>query len=396
VTRTEDRLTDALGAVAARIPDESLPPLTASRRPTALRWERAARWLVPVAVAAAVLAVIAGVALVVPGIGSAGPFADLGTRSSPPPYYVSVDDSDRIVVHSTASGAMTDAIPQPRWLSGGNFVDTAIAASESGRTFVAAMNDWDSLRTRLYRFSLTSDGKISGLTALPAKIHGMTGLSAALSPDGSELALAGVPDLTTGVLPSDGPPRIQVVNLKTGRVRSWSLPSRPADDYLVQDPAWSAGGRELRFLVSFCSLGRVVEDNVGGCTADGAAGHEWVLPVPAGHAPLGRGRSTATLPGGTSQAVPVPGNELVVSRVTRAGVVVARYSMTGELIRTLYRGNRGTADFSAAYLSVDVSGRYVILTEDRSSVFGWVIGGRLRTLGTRGPFGFDEMLATAW
>ena len=94
--------------------------------------------------------------------------------------------------------------------------------------------------------------------------------------------------------------------------------------------------------------------------------------------------------------MPVPGNELVVSRVTRAGVVVARYSMTGELIRTLYRGNRGKADFSAAYLSVDPSGRFVILTEDRSSVFGWVGGGRLRRLSTRGPFGFDEMLSTAW
>lgn len=119
MTRTEDPLIDALGAVAGRIPDDSLPPLTASRRPAALRWERAARWLIPVAVAAAVFAVVA-VAVVVPGIGSAGPFADLGTRTSPPQYYLSVDDSDRIVVHSTAAGAMTTFYRNP----GGSAVAT--------------------------------------------------------------------------------------------------------------------------------------------------------------------------------------------------------------------------------------------------------------------------------
>jgi hypothetical protein len=394
VTRTEDRLTDALGAVAERIPDDSLPPLSASRRPAALRWERAARWLVPVSVAAAVLAVVGGVALVVPGIGSAGPFADLGTRSSPPPYYVSVDDSDRIVVHSTSSGAMTDAIPQPGWLSGGNSVDTAIVASKSGRTFVAAMNDWDTQRTRLYRFSLTSAGKIAGLSAPRMSAPGLTRLSAALSPDGSEVALAGVPDAGTIGLESAGPPRVLLVSLKTGHVRTWTMPAKPGGNYLIQDPSWSADGRALYFLADYCRGGRVPNANAV-CSYNWPVGREWMLPVPAGGTTLGRARSTAKLPAGTSQAMPVPGNELVAFSATNQNIVVGRYTMSGRRIRVLYRG-RPRPELGSAYLSTDASGRYVIVNEDRSTVFGWVSGGRIHDLSTRWQFGFDEMLSTAW
>ena len=395
MTRTEDRLTDALGAVAERIPDDSLPPLSASRRPAALRWERAARWLVPVAVAAAVLAVIAGVALVVPGIGSAGPFADLGTRSSPPPYYVSVDWNDRIIVHSTTTGAITDTVPA-RWDSG-DYVGAAVAATRSGRTFIVAVNDWSTVQTRLLRFTLTSAGQVTGLSAPRIRVPGLTRVSAAISPDGSEVALAGVPDADNASQESTGPPKVLLVSLKTGHVRSWTLPARSGGAYLIQDPSWSADGRALYFLADYCRGGRGGADpNANAvCSYNWPVGREWMIPVPGGGAALGRARSTAKLPAGTSQALPVPGNELVAFSASNQNIVVGRYTMSGRLIRVLYQ-SRPRPELGSANLSTDASGRYVIVNEDRSTVFGWVSGGRIHDLSTRWQFGFDEMLSTAW
>jgi hypothetical protein len=106
-------------------------------------------------------------------------------------------------------------------------------------------------------------------------------------------------------------------------------------------------------------------------------------------------RSVVALPPGTSQAVPVPGQAIIAFSANDRDVVVGRYTMSGRLVSVLYRAPTRSGPESA-YLSVDPSGRYVILSEDQSSVFGWLRGGKLGKLGTKGPLGFDEMLASAW
>jgi hypothetical protein len=393
VTRTEERLADALQAVASQITDDSLALAADPDQVAPGRFRRipARRWLVPVTSAAAVLAVIA-FAVVVPRIGSAGPFADAGSRNSPP-YYVSVDWNDQIIVHSTVTGQITGRIPQPDWDGGGNFADTAVARGNGGQ-FVVAMNDWSALRTRIYRFSLTSSGQIEGLTQLAIRVPGLTELSAALSPDGSEVALAGVPDAPTSELESAGPPHLLVVNLRSGAVRTWASTPEPGGSYRIQDPSWSATGQALRFLLEYCRGGRADGINAT-CPDNWPAAHEWMINVPRGTGPLGPARSTAALPPGTSQAVPVSGPAIVAFSVNDRYVVVGRYTISGKLVSVLYRAP--TPDYlESAYLSVDASGRYVILNEDRSSVFGWIRRGRLVQLSTKGQLGVDELVSSAW
>jgi hypothetical protein len=394
VTRTEERLADALQAVASQITDDSLALAADPDQVAPGRFRRipAGRWLVPVSSAAAVLAVIA-FAVVVPRIGSAGPFADAGSRNSPPPFYVSVDVNDQIIVHSTATGQITGRIPQPEWDGGGNFTDAAVASGNGGQ-FVVAMNDWSALRTRIYSFGLTSSGQIEGLTQLAIRVPGLTELSAALSPDGSGVALAGVPDAARSVSESAGPPHLLVVNLRSGAVRTWASTPEPGGSYRIEDPAWSARGRAVRFLLEYCRGGRAAGINAT-CPDNWPAAQEWTIGVPRGTGPLGPARSIAALPPGTSQAAPIAGPAIVAFSVNDRYVVVGRYTMSGRLVSVLYRA--ATPDYlESAYLSVDASGRYVILNEGRSSVFGWLRRGRLVQLSTKGQLGFDELLSSAW
>jgi hypothetical protein len=400
VTRTEDRLTDALAAVASRIPEDSLHPLVAEGRSRAGggRWAWHTRWLTPTLAAAAVLLVVA-LAVVIPGISPARPFTDSGTGNSPPPFYVSVDWNDQILVHSTSTGHITAITPKPLWNNSGDFADTAVAAQPSGRMFAVAMNDWDGNRTRIFTFSLTSSGQISGLAARSIRVPGLTSLSAALSPDGNELALAGIADTQPSAAAGAtvaGPPRLLVVNLRTGHVDTWAGPARSGSDDLIQDPTWSASGRALYFLVTRCRGGRLDGAANAVCPYNWPAGEEWVAVVPPGADSLTPQR-IAALPAGTSQAVAVPGPALIVLSVGRSArrMTIGLYAVGGKLLGTLYSGTPDTG-LESAHLSVDGSGRYVILNEDRSTVLGWISHGKLHKLSTRGPFGRDELLSNAW
>ena len=390
----EERLADALAAVASRIPDESLRPLRAVdgfRAAAGRRCLRQTRWLAPIAAAAAVLVVLA-LAVLVPRGRTAGQFANAGTASAPPPFYVSVDANDQILVHSTSTGEITAMTDQPSWLGGGGLSDTAVAASPSGPAFAAAMNDWDSHRTRIYTFSVTSSGQIEDLVASTIRVPGLTMLSAALSPDGSELALAGVADGRPPCCNSaDGPPKLLVVNLRTGHLRTWTGPARSGSDDLIQNPAWS-GNRALYFLVTHCR-GRADGLNAT-CSHAPPTGQEWAAAVHSGAAGLTVHRTAARFPAWTSQAVPVPGPALIVLTAAKT-LTIDQYTADGTLIRTLYRGRRDS-DLQTAHLSVDDTGRYVILNEDSSTVFGWISNGKLHKLSTRGPHGSDELLSTAW
>jgi hypothetical protein len=401
VTRTEYRLTDALAAVASRIPEDSLHPLVAERpsRASGRRWAWHTRWLPSALAAAAVLLVIA-LAVAIPGVGAGRPFTDSGTGSSPPPFYVSVDWNDQILVHSTSTGHITAITPTPSWHDGGDFADTAVSADPSGRMFAVAMNDWDGSRTRIFTFSLTSSGQISGLATSTIRVPGLTSLSAALSPDGNELALAGIADTQPSAAAGTtepGPPRLLVVNLRTGHIDTWAGPARSGGDDLIQDPTWSANGRALYFLVTHCRGGRIDGANNSVCPYNWPAGQEWIAVVPPGTDSLTVHRASAELPSGTSQAVVVPGPNLIVLSVARSArsMTIGEYTVGGKMIRTLYTG-MPDADLESAHLSGDGSGRYVILNEDRSTVLGWISNGKLRKLSIRGPFGFDELLSNAW
>lgn len=376
------------------------PPAVAGP-PGSARWRRRWWWLTPV-LAAVVL--VAGLAVTTGGSGTGtargpgagGPFADAGTASSPPPFYVSVDFDDQILVHSTSTGRLTAMTPEPPWFSGGLSADTAVAAEPSGRMFAVVLNDWDSARTRIFTFGVTSSGRISGFAARSVRVPGMTSLSAALSPGGNELALAGIADAprSAGVGATvAGPPRLFVVSLRTGEVATWRGPASSGSEALIQDLSWAMSGQALSFLMTFCRGGRIDAVNVV-CPGSWPTGQAWAAAVRPGAAGLSVHQQSAVLPAGASQAVAVPGPALIVLRVAE-NLTISEYTVGGKLIRTLYTG-MPRAGLETAYLSVDGSGRYVILNEDRSTVFGWVSHGRLSQLSTRGHFGPDELLSSAW
>lgn len=412
MTPTEDLLSCMLADEAATITRESLRPLIGPAHEEQLRLSgpcrSARRQLRPLAAAAAAaVSVLLVIGLVVAArslLASAPPFADVGTATSPPPYYVAIDPNDRIIVQSTANGRRTDVVTPPQWINSGSNSDAALAVSADGRTFVAAYNDWDSLRTSLFRFTVTSAGHVADFSMIRAgRLPGLTEPSLAISPDGALLALADVPDKSSSVEPSFGPPRLLVINVRTGQVRSWhGLAGTGAADS-IEDPAWTTN-RSLRFLVMKCRASRAFPYNAT-CAGRSArdtgppAGTEWTLNVPQGSAPLGSGRVLVRLPGVTVQTQSGPGADSVIALqlLRSGGIRVARYDVaTGRLLQILYLGKGAWKNYFYAGLAADGSGKYLLVNEDLGAFFGWIANGHFHKLPIHGPYGHDQVVAATW
>jgi hypothetical protein len=406
MTPTEELLASLLADEATAITPASLRPLDEPAREN--RKSRTARWraggfrmAVPVAAAAAVL-LVAGLMVAARSLfAAAPPFADVGTRTSPPPYYVEIDANDKVIVQSTATGRRTDAVTPPAWVNANSSADAAVAVSADGRTFVVAYNDWDSLRTSLFRFTLTSSGEVAGLARIrTGRLPGLTEPSLALSPDGTRIALAGIPDKSRSIQASSGPPRLVVADLRTGRVRTWPGLAGTGDTDMIQDPVWVTD-QTLRFLVGTCRGDRDVPYNAA-CAYAGPAGREWTLSVPRGRAALGSGRVLVTLPGVTAQALSgrgAGGQGVTALELLRSGgIQVARYDVrAGRLLKILYRG-RGArkSNYFFAGLAADGSGNYVLISEDLGSFFGWIGDRRFHRLPVHDLYGGHEAIAATW
>jgi hypothetical protein len=425
MTPTEELLTEVLAAEAAGISTESLRPLTAqapdrgrwwldaprrTRLRLAVRTGRAgaggSRPLVALVAAASVLAVIGLVVAARSVLAPGPPFANLGTTASPPPYYVEIDPNDRVIVQSSATGQVTATVGE-HWFDANSNVDAAVAASANGKVFVAAFNDWANRRTVLYRFSLTSSGQVTGLSLIPGR-HGpgFTSISAALSPDGSEVALSGVVDgnPADGLEATSGPPQLLVVNLDTGLTRTWHGLAGTAGKDLIQDPSWSNDGASLRFLITTCPGGRAWPyNNVCSAGGPGTSGpeqaREWTLPVPPAAGRLPAGRQLVGLPDWTiqAQASPSGGSVSAITLLRSGGLQVARYSaLTGHRTQTLLSSNQDASQMGYVWLSADGTGQYLLLNAELGSRFGWIRDGAFHRLPIHGLHGFDEVVAAAW
>ena len=190
MSRTEDRLTDALAAAARAVPQADTPPAHRPARPAtpvppgsprsprrwasswswAWRWPWAAEW--------------------------AGP-----RRTSQPPaagaprYYVEdgldTGQDPRPVVRSTATGAVTSTVTVPIVKHITGYVTDAVASARNGLFFVAAFVPGGG--ERVYQFRLTREGRVSGFSALPGGVLGRGQWEAstlAASPDGSRVAVS--------------------------------------------------------------------------------------------------------------------------------------------------------------------------------------------------------------
>jgi hypothetical protein len=384
MNRTEERLTDALGAAARAIPEETLRPLLVPPR----RRRRPA-WLTPVAA-------VLGIVLVV-GLAFAAGTRLTGSRPSDGPvggeapvprsYVVEGLQGGPPVVRSTATGKITATVPVPK--EANVDVDDILAAARGGVFFVTAAAPGTS-GERLYRFSLTRSGRVTGFAAVPGGVFGnrnWTPDAMAASPDGSRVAVslaytyAGPSCGDTGQrpCPAPHPDYIDLIDAGTGARSVWRGGTGPA--FSVASLSWSADGRQLVYLGQSC---RRLQINSEACALGGRTAEVRALNAAAGGGRLDSGpvllRQSARYPyiaqaqitpdGTTITAVVLTGRRSSahgVSDTVPPHLSVIQVSRaTGQLLRVLYQRNLGrTTDINNGpdflQLSQDSAGQHWML-----------------------------------
>jgi hypothetical protein len=245
MTTIEDRVREAARAAAGTVAAGSAPPLRLPDRRGLLGWWRAdarrSGWVAMVAAAAAVAAAI-GTSVAVSGAihahrphprqasSAVSPLAGL------PAYYVTLSGHGKLgrppyraVVRATTTGAVVARVSPPRpyrtfelVATGGNGLEFVLSATRLTVVRSGGGVFFNNGPPRFYLLRIGRGGGPARLTALPMAASAANEAdSAALSPDGSKLALA----LRGG---GGGPgPAIKVFTLATGAERVWTWPGGP-------------------------------------------------------------------------------------------------------------------------------------------------------------------------
>jgi hypothetical protein len=258
MTRTEQRLEDALHAKAGTVRTDQLRPLAEPRR----RSVRGRTWLAPVAAAAAVALVI-GLAVTIAGHvhpPRPAPSVAPATPTAPPRYYaqiVGMFPHGQIVVRSTVTGAVIGrpANPAAAVLSPAQYAEPVeVATAPDDRTFYVQY--FLGTRTMIYSFGITDRGTVTAMTlvkggVLNAESYGIDVGNLAVSPDGTNLALTvdtAYSTKTPGVADE-----IVVLDLRTGTRRVWQDGLYKAGrQFSIQSLSWSGTGT-LDFLSAWCT-----------------------------------------------------------------------------------------------------------------------------------------------
>ena len=281
LARTAERLRDALTAAADVMAEsdaaEAVTPVP--QRPGRLRHARA--WLIPLAAAACVAAVIAASVLLTtnlartspsasqpayPGLSICTPLPAAGPRTALPRFYVTTDVAARQIqlqVRRTSDCAITAVVPLPAgWLLTGG-----ISATADDRTFFAAAFSAKNCpvqagtggisvaahETRFFRFAVNDQGRAGRLTVVGPPVAGLVG-PLAVSPDGSRIAFnaADANFVGPGTACAGGVAEgaaIRVIDLATGTIRTWEtleMPPAPAGTSVTpHEVSWMADGRTL-------------------------------------------------------------------------------------------------------------------------------------------------------
>ncbi|MGD0245073.1 MAG: hypothetical protein ABSB59_32750 [Streptosporangiaceae bacterium] len=432
MTRTQERLADALQASAARVRDDRLRPLPEPGLRPARRGRRRGGlvpaawqgWLAPAAAAVSV-ALVVGLALALtsaPGrlAGRSGPAS--AAAAVFPRYFAQFAGTDpvgaSVDIRSVATGSVVASAPSPRQ-AGWSVQPDAMAAAPDGRTFYVAYvaqhpGTSTPPQTWIYRFSATGsaltmirDGVITDSASIGLRA------SMAVSPDGTRLALtvAG-PRAGAGGGPGTTD-KIVVVDLRTGARSGWAGGlDRGGRTLLIPDVSWTPDGQSVIFLALWCNpaIGLNLCENA---FVPAASRLEQVRSVPAASAGglLSGGRvllsQADVVPVITAVAGgPRPGELtlLVLSgRKTTAGAwpvaTVERVAEgTGRVLGTDYRllTPRGGNPSPDVELGADPGGQHLLLTTGSRDGFltGWVHGGLFRPLPIRQPYlGYP---ITAW
>jgi len=388
----ENLLREELQHEAQKVQPELLRPLQVpTRRPT---WRP---HLLPFTAAAAVIAVITAGALVAGLAAAHKPAADKPAVSGPAPaglphFYVTTSSGPggrgiQAVVRASASGKVTGIVPVPSALpvewadSGGTFV----TAAADDRSFIIGVQGGQAptktgLDLRLFGFAISAAGKPGHLTELaPAPARDETTEGIALSPDGKLLAVSMMRST-----PGNYAPTIQVLNLATGAIRTWTVPTRNYP-YLIGPPSWADGSRVIAFTWLRSTQSGLMAAPRGirllDITAPGGNLLAGTLIVPNGVVAAGSLVSALITPDGRDVIV-VTWRDLTPRASTHTVVVqVAELqASTGRLVRLLRtqtarydQVNVVTVEDSLAVLSLGSQGRYALV---QGIQFGWLdVGG---------------------
>lgn len=311
--------------------------------------------------------------------------------ASLPRFYVTTSSAPggrgiQAVVRASASGQVTGTVPVPSALpvewadSGGTFV----TAAADDRSFIIGVQGGQAptkigLDLRLFRFAISAAGKPGHLTELaPAPMRNETTEGIALSPDGKLLAVS---------LQNDSSPdpvgAIQVLNLATGTIRTWTAPARSV--YIPGPPSWADGSRVIAFtwlrstqsgLMSAPRGIRLLDINAPGDNL--VAG---TVIVPRGVVAAGSLVSALITPDGRDVIV-VTWRDLTPRASTHTVVVqfAELQASTGRLVRLLRTETARydqvsvvTVEDSLGVLSLGSQGRYALV---QGVKFGWLdVGG---------------------
>jgi hypothetical protein len=400
VTQTEDRLTDALAAVARGVREETLPPLPAADYAAERQWRK--RWLAPAAAGATVVIIV--VLLSAIHLFSGGPPRGQTSNTPGPPRFYATEESFHILIRRTATGALVSRVPSPL-ASGptpgtkGHMWAASVAAVAGDRKFVAAYTGVPLHstveQTRLYTFYLTGAGRVTQLSMVRGGV--IFGLDAgsvmSVSPDGSQVALAAYRPVRLGSPPS--PPAIVVIDLRTGTSGAWGGGlARPGFALSIPSISWTSGDHSLVFLAQWCK-----NDFAGGICARGPhAAQVRTLDLVAGGGRLSAGRVRL----GESARYPYIAHALLtpsgkaVTLVVLGGPYLGKVSPIPQDLRViqvplggggrpqlLYHGVMGP--HAAVFLGSDATGRYLLLAWRLN---GWLDHGVLRPLAPQGGYAF--------
>jgi hypothetical protein len=429
MTRTEDRLTEYLNAVADSVRADSTRPLAPPVAPAAERARMGRRavgqrrwpgWVVPLAAAAVVVVVAAFGAVLAGHIG--------GHRTAPgsvqptepnavapePRYYIEAESlpveakelSASLVIRSVATGAVIDRVPNP----GGGY-EAAMVAAPDGRTFYVAYGprkpSANQNQYTIYSVTVLSSGKVTAPVPVKGGVvtySNVAPTALAVSPDGGRLAMA------LSIYPPSGPrviDEILVIHLRTGARQVWQGGLGQAG-YVVAlgSVAWAGNGQSLEFLATSCPDGAVCTADLG----DPARGSLQVrsLPLSTGAGSLGASTVLLREPYFDASMAAAPAGDidlLALSGYVGGGglsrsLTVDQFSADGTLDRVLYRRaypELSEQGFSAASLSTDPSGSHLLLALTAyscpgtfsctgTSTVGWLADGTLHPLPSYADF----------